>query len=327
MKLRYLLSVLCLMLLPVGVEAQTSADDHGATWLARPSGEALWLFFPPLAQAQYVEGAVRLDCETRLDQRLDCVVASETPAEWGFGSAAVALSRSFRMSPAVREGVPVAGSAIRVPVSFTLPIAEDTSDPAQLDLPLWDSAPSGEAVRTAVPNVRGRAVLSCRVAQDRTLHCVLVRERPMDAGLGEMALRFVPAFRVSERSSAFIAAHRDEPFLLPIDFGFAPEFEPVNTVTTGMTPIQLGAASSEVANDAYPQAARNAGIAGQVTVTCTAGADLLFTCASGDEEPTGWGFAEAALELVRSASPTADERSPFMEGDAVQMTIVFAPPH
>jgi hypothetical protein len=142
------------------------------------------------------------------------------------------------------------------------------------ELPRWEAAPTAADVDAAwdmpnrPPGVRGRAVMSCTIKQDRGLDCALARESAASMGFGEAALALVPAFRVSARSEQFIAAHREEAFLLPINFGFDPRLEPVNNATTGMEPIQFPPPPREIIDRIYPREARAASITGSVTVAC-----------------------------------------------------------
>ncbi len=86
-------------------------------WLQRPAN--LDRFYPARARERGREGVVQLDCVVRVDGRLDCAVASETPANWRFGDAALEIARGHRMVPATRDGVPVE-AFYRMRVPFTL---------------------------------------------------------------------------------------------------------------------------------------------------------------------------------------------------------------
>lgn len=74
--------------------------------------------YPREAFAADVEGVVELDCLVELDGRLTCAVASESPLGWGFGEAALALSRGHVMAPLSHQGAPARGR-YRMRVPFT----------------------------------------------------------------------------------------------------------------------------------------------------------------------------------------------------------------
>lgn len=83
-------------------------------WLQRPRD--LGIYYPRRAEERGVTGLVVLDCLVSSAGRLDCDVVSETPTNWGFGEAALAISRDHRMAPATRDGVAVQGRyRMRVP--------------------------------------------------------------------------------------------------------------------------------------------------------------------------------------------------------------------
>lgn len=83
-------------------------------WLRTPRD--LQSYYPRRAMRAEVEGDVLLDCLVTTQGALQCVVVSETPANWGFAAAAVRISNDYRMSPAMRGGVPVEGRyRMRVP--------------------------------------------------------------------------------------------------------------------------------------------------------------------------------------------------------------------
>ena len=74
-------------------------------WVRQPRDLAR--HYPDRALRREVEGRVVLDCGVSIRGALDCAVVSETPANWGFGEAALRISRDYQMVPAMRGGVPV----------------------------------------------------------------------------------------------------------------------------------------------------------------------------------------------------------------------------
>jgi hypothetical protein len=273
---------------------------------------------------------VVLDCVARLDERLDCSVESETPARWGFAEAALGLSRSFRANSTDASGAPAAGARTRVPVRFPIATDQVRTWRGVPELPRWEAAPAAADVdaawqRASRPDgIRGRAVLSCTIKDDRGLDCTLRGESAPSLGFGEAALALAPGFRVSETSGDFIARHREQPFLLPINFGFDPRLEPVNVATTGMEPVQFPAPPREMVYSIYPPSARAASITGSVTVVCIARADGSMACEAASETPTGHGFGEAAVGLMNWAlAMMLAGPSPFLEGDRIEATIPF----
>jgi hypothetical protein len=168
---------------------------------------------------------------------------------------------------------------------------------------------------------RARGILSCRVKEDRGLDCELAHETT--AGVGAAALALASAFTVAESSEAFALRYRTQRFLLPINFGFAAQFEPVSTAISGLEPIEWPAPPWEMMQTIYPQEARAQGIEGIVELTCALGARLGTVCEVDSEQPAGWGFGQAAVENFEQAL-WADEDSPLMAGDRVRFEAIFS---
>ncbi len=83
-------------------------------WLREPRD--LGIYYPSRALARNITGAVILNCLVEVSGALNCAVESETPANWGFGDAALRISRDYRMVPALRDGHAVeARYRMRVP--------------------------------------------------------------------------------------------------------------------------------------------------------------------------------------------------------------------
>ncbi len=83
-------------------------------WLRRPRDLAA--YYPRRAIDRGVTGEVVLDCLVSPVGRLACNVVSETPSNWGFGEAALRISRDHLMAPATRDGMSIEGRyRMRVP--------------------------------------------------------------------------------------------------------------------------------------------------------------------------------------------------------------------
>jgi protein TonB len=77
-------------------------------WVRRPTAEEMANYFPPVPELLALGGHATIVCAVEVSGDVDqCQVVAETPAGMGFGAAAVALSRTFKMKPMTRDGVAV----------------------------------------------------------------------------------------------------------------------------------------------------------------------------------------------------------------------------
>lgn len=89
----------------------TISNPH---WLQTPHDLAR--YYPAMALRRSIEGDVQLDCLVTTAGALQCAIVSETPANWGFGAAAIRIAQDYRMLPATRNGAAVeARYRMRVP--------------------------------------------------------------------------------------------------------------------------------------------------------------------------------------------------------------------
>ncbi|MFT3728604.1 MAG: TonB family protein [Terricaulis sp.] len=100
---------------PTDTGPPTISNPH---WLQVPRD--LTRYYPNRAQQMSVEGSATLDCLVDTGGRLGCTVVAETPAGWNFGSAALRISRDYRMAPATQNGQAVQGH-YRMRVPFQIP--------------------------------------------------------------------------------------------------------------------------------------------------------------------------------------------------------------
>lgn len=308
---RRTLLLLCLLVFAQPASSQTPSsipsmgDRPGFMWVIRPTTMPVDIFYPVPANEQSVAGRVALACTPRADQRMDCQVASETPTGWGFGQAALGMSHSFRVEPNMRDGHVIGTPHGAVNLAFS-PFPSGAATGARLDLPLWEAAPNAEAVQAAWlegknhPGARGRAVLSCTVDAERALDCQAVRESEAGLGLGRAAMALASQFRVSASEQDFLTRHSTTPFLLPVNFGLAARYEPLNRFTAGDTPIVIPSPPPTMIRAIYPQGALAAHQSGEATVTCTLRTSGPATCAITSETPSGAGFGNVTLSLANT---------------------------
>ncbi|USQ94233.1 energy transducer TonB [Caulobacter sp. RL271] len=110
----------CPVTCPVPGSVDPGSDEQ--IWARRPSTEDFQRNYPDRAQRMEISGRAVLSC--MLDERgllTNCAVVEETPAGYGFGEAALRLSRLFRAKPRTLDGQTVGGTTVPVTLSFQVP--------------------------------------------------------------------------------------------------------------------------------------------------------------------------------------------------------------
>ena len=90
-------------------------------WLRRPTAADIARYYPSRAETLGREGYAAARCvATYLGALSQCTVSYEIPGDWGFGDAALRITRMFRMRPWTAAGESVEGVVVTVPVKFVI---------------------------------------------------------------------------------------------------------------------------------------------------------------------------------------------------------------
>lgn len=153
-----------------GLMVQMGAAAHAAPkvvnpdWLERPDGDKIAAAFPKLASMLGVEGRAVIACKVDARGALNhCEVVTENPPELGFGAAAVALSKSFKMSPKMVDGRATDDGDVRIPIGFKLP-EKPQSEPTTKSADVF-KAPSTHALEMAQRIVAAQGLSSAARVQ------------------------------------------------------------------------------------------------------------------------------------------------------------------
>lgn len=167
-------------------------------WVATPTPEDAQAVYPKAAAEKRLEGRATLKCGVSADGFLkDCASIAEEPAGQGFGAAALAIAPKFQMAKVTKDGVPVAGGVVRVPIRF--------ANPTQMQagfrrMPSTDDMAKVYPKKALGRKVAGQAVIDCGVATDGNLYdCALSSETPMNYEFGQAALQLAPLFNLEPR--------------------------------------------------------------------------------------------------------------------------------
>ncbi|MBL8552819.1 MAG: TonB family protein [Phenylobacterium sp.] len=276
-------------------------------WQRRPSGQDVGRLYPKAALKDDLAGRATISCDVAVDGRLTgCRATSANPEGAGFEEAALAMADVFRMRPLTKDGRPVAGGVVRIPIMFIIP-ANLRATP----------------VAARSPEVKAEIVeLDCRY---RDLHLDNCFARGAStAKAQEVALKLAEDVTLPPLPTA----RRQGRIVLPLVFTDASGAMASPDVVT--RPIWHDRPTIQDVYRAYPPAAKKSGEVGNVVVECQMeGRGPLGACTVLSEDPAGRGFGAAALTLMPKFR--ADEADAFglkVAGRKVRIPIRFssAPP-
>lgn len=176
-------------------------------WLSLPSGDDMAKFYPKAAADARIEGRAVLRCTvTAAGDLADCTAPGEEPVGSGFGEAVLNLAPLFKMKPMTKDGVPVSGGKVAIPIRFVLPapaapasFALTTSGPKAVK---WMGKPNAQELEMTMARYAkawdGRVVMSCIAGADGRLGgCRIESESPAGVGFGATALAVAYLFRIA----------------------------------------------------------------------------------------------------------------------------------
>jgi protein TonB len=172
-------------------------------WITKFSPTAAATFFPADATAKgLTTGRGVAECKVQADGVLDaCRALSAEPEGAGFSEAAAKAASGMRMNLWTKDGGPVDGATVRVPIRLTL---NDSPPDVADDRVVWLQTPTGGDVLEVFPrmalmrNVGGQVDMRCRVLQSGDVaHCNVIDESPAGWGFGSAAQQLAPKYRVS----------------------------------------------------------------------------------------------------------------------------------
>jgi TonB family protein len=114
-----MIAAIAALFLQATPEAGLPSSVVGPKWERRPSAADVERYYPEKARRQQVSGRAAISCTVNAGGGLvDCKVVEDFPAGFGFGEAVLRMSSLFKLSPVLKDGRPVEGGTIKIPLRF-----------------------------------------------------------------------------------------------------------------------------------------------------------------------------------------------------------------
>lgn len=91
-------------------------------WTSKPGADDVARYYPERAQRLEASGTATIECSlTGKGTLTGCSVASEMPADMGFGDAAMKMAMLYKVAPRTPDGASLEGARVSATVAFALP--------------------------------------------------------------------------------------------------------------------------------------------------------------------------------------------------------------
>ncbi len=293
----------------LALAAPAAAQDRPPDWLKKPTPEMLRALYPTKAVRKAANGKATISCTITVQGALRaCTVVSESPADMGFGGAALALAPQLLFKPALQNGKPVEAT-VSIPInwkgmeSLSAAMPASQSDKVYTNLP-WKRAPTAADLLAVYPakakeeRIGGLAIIDCKIGKEGALsHCTTVREAPANKGFGAAAKKLAPLFvtPVETSDGGTAAGSRAH-----VSVAFATDALDSARPAIGK-PKWVGVPQVNDMAAVIPEAAKKANVyKARVVLECGVVADgAVDQCQVVSQDPAGLSYGDAAVALSK----------------------------
>lgn len=112
---------IALVLAALSCAAPALAQTTGPDWRVKPTEAQIGRVYPEEARKLKMSATVVVRCAVTLSGAPhNCIVREEMPVGYGFGDAALTVIRTASFVPAMKDGQPVDGAVVSVPIYFQI---------------------------------------------------------------------------------------------------------------------------------------------------------------------------------------------------------------
>lgn len=301
-------------------------------WLQKPTLSDMMAVYPSAAAAKAAKGKAVIRCTVSVEGLLhSCSVAAETPANLGFGGAALALAPTMLFKPATRDGK-VVEAEVTVPVNFEYqggrPADSGAPQATILTEMIWAKTPTMKEILSELDKkvgdkfADGKVVFQCVISKGsgELADCTLANASPGMGQFKDVARSLTRKFKADPK----LLHQFKDTVRINLAFSF-PDMQSESWSQRYLTrPHWVQTISPDPNKATFPEAAAKAGLrTGSALVDCVLDSTgALTNCQTISESTPGVGFGEMAKAIaeVFVANPWTEDGLPA-DGAHVRMPI------